>query len=97
MLYCHCEYLSTAYASYRVIPHKAICIVSSVMCRLFINILHTIPVVVMDSCREVDEVKELLGISKDYVLALRIELKRKRDPSLKDETCAKAQTRSKSP
>jgi coatomer protein complex subunit alpha (xenin) len=31
----------------------------------------------MDSCREVDEVQELLGIAKDYVLALRIELKRK--------------------
>ncbi|CAM6014593.1 unnamed protein product [Sphagnum balticum] len=93
MLYCHCEYLSTVYASYRVIPHKAICIVSSVMCRLFIIILHTIPVVVMDSCREVDEVKELLGIAKDYVLALRIELKRKEE----DEACTNAQTRCKSP
>jgi coatomer protein complex subunit alpha (xenin) len=58
--------------------------------RLFINILHTIPVVVVDSRREVDEVKELLGIAKDYVLALRIELKRK-DPSLKDEPVRQAE------
>ncbi len=63
---------------------------SSVLCRLFINILHTIPVVVVDSRREVDEVKELLGIAKDYVLALRIELKRK-DPSLKDEPVRQAE------
>ncbi len=75
---------------HRVIPHKAICTVSSVLCRLFINILHTIPVVVVDSRREVDEVKELLGIAKDYVLALRIELKRK-DPSLKDEPVRQAE------
>lgn len=52
--------------------------------RLFLDILHTIPVVVVDSRKEVDEVKELLGIAKEYTLALRIELKRK-DPALKDD------------
>ena len=32
--------------------------------RLFLTILHTIPVIVVDSRREVDEVKELIGIGK---------------------------------
>lgn len=54
------------------------------MCRLFLDILHTIPVVVVDSRKEVDEVKELLGIAKEYTLALRIELKRK-EPALKED------------
>jgi coatomer protein complex subunit alpha (xenin) len=52
--------------------------------RFFLDILHTIPVVVVDSRKEVDEVKELLGIAKEYTLALKIELKRK-DPALKDD------------
>uniref|UniRef100_A0A7I4FAI8 Coatomer subunit alpha n=1 Tax=Physcomitrium patens TaxID=3218 RepID=A0A7I4FAI8_PHYPA len=52
--------------------------------RLFLDILHTIPVVVVDSRKEVDEVKELLGIAKEYTLALKIELKRK-EPALKDD------------
>ncbi|KAG0560938.1 hypothetical protein KC19_9G025800 [Ceratodon purpureus] len=52
--------------------------------RLFLDILHTIPVVVVDSRKEVDEVKELLGIAKEYTLALRIELKRK-EPALKED------------
>eukprot|EP00850_Spirogloea_muscicola_P013255 SM000089S23811 [mRNA] locus=s89:157950:162915:- [translate_table: standard] len=43
----------------------------------FLAILHMIPLVVVDSRKEVDEVKELLGIAKEYALALRIELKRK--------------------
>ncbi len=64
--------------------------VSFVLCRLFINILHIIPVVVVDSRKEVDEVKELLGIAKDYALALRIELKRK-DPALKDDPVRQAE------
>ncbi|RAL47359.1 hypothetical protein DM860_013324 [Cuscuta australis] len=45
--------------------------------RTFLNILHTIPVVVVESRREVDEVKELVVIVKEYVLALQMELKRK--------------------
>jgi len=45
--------------------------------RLFLTILHTIPVIVVDSRREVDEVKELIGIAKEYVLGLRMEVKRK--------------------
>ena len=45
--------------------------------RLFLTILHTIPVIVVDSRREVDEVKELIGIGKEYVLGLRMEVKRK--------------------
>lgn len=46
--------------------------------------MHTIPVVVVDSRKEVDEVKELLGIAKEYTIALRIELNR-REPALKDD------------
>ncbi|CAI5484716.1 unnamed protein product [Closterium sp. Yama58-4] len=45
--------------------------------RLFLGILQTIPLLVVETRKEVDEVKELLGISKEYTLALRIELKRK--------------------
>ena len=44
---------------------------------LFLTILHTIPVIVVDSRRKVDEVKELIGIGKEYVLGLRMEVKRK--------------------
>eukprot|EP00252_Welwitschia_mirabilis_P021041 TRINITY_DN5284_c0_g1_i1.p1 TRINITY_DN5284_c0_g1~~TRINITY_DN5284_c0_g1_i1.p1 ORF type:complete len:1221 (-),score=281.99 TRINITY_DN5284_c0_g1_i1:440-4102(-) len=50
--------------------------------RLFLSILHTIPVIVVDSRKEVDEVKELIGIAKEYVLGLRMEVKRK---ELKDD------------
>lgn len=45
--------------------------------RLFLNILHTIPLIVVESRREVDEVKELIIIVKEYVLGLQMELKRK--------------------
>eukprot|EP00897_Mesotaenium_endlicherianum_P007973 jgi/Mesen1/7203/ME000371S06296 len=45
--------------------------------KLFLNILHIIPLVVVETRREVDEVKELLAIAKEYALALKIELKRK--------------------
>ncbi|KAK6916617.1 WD40 repeat [Dillenia turbinata] len=50
--------------------------------RLFLSILHTIPLIVVDSRREVDEVKELIIIVKEYVLGLRMELKRR---ELKDD------------
>ncbi|CAD6343523.1 unnamed protein product [Miscanthus lutarioriparius] len=45
--------------------------------RQFLNILHTIPVIVVDSRREVDEVKELIEIVREYILGLKMELKRK--------------------
>eukprot|EP00899_Mesostigma_viride_P004602 jgi/Mesvir1/14142/Mv12278-RA.1 len=45
--------------------------------KLFVSILHTIPLLVVDTRRQVDEVKELLAIVRDYVVALKIELKRK--------------------
>ncbi|KAL4183789.1 hypothetical protein AMTRI_Chr11g156850 [Amborella trichopoda] len=50
--------------------------------KLFLNILHLIPIIVVDSRREVDEVKELVVIAKEYVLALQMEVKRK---ELKDD------------
>nr|GEX82772.1 coatomer subunit alpha-1 [Tanacetum cinerariifolium] len=45
--------------------------------RIFLNILHTIPLIVVESRREVDEVKELILIVKEYVLGLQMELRRK--------------------
>ncbi|KAJ0970559.1 hypothetical protein J5N97_018518 [Dioscorea zingiberensis] len=45
--------------------------------RQFLSILHTIPLIVVDSRREVDEVKELIEIAREYVLGLKIEVKRK--------------------
>ncbi|KAM1004418.1 hypothetical protein ACFX2C_004617 [Malus domestica] len=45
--------------------------------RLLLGILHTIPLIVVDSRREVDEVKELIIIVKEYVLGLKMEIKRK--------------------
>ena len=54
--------------------------------RLFLTILHTILVIVVDSIREVDEVKELIGIGKEYVLGLRMEVKRK---EVKDDVVRK--------
>ncbi|XP_043714233.1 coatomer subunit alpha-1 [Telopea speciosissima] len=45
--------------------------------RLFLSVLHTIPLIVVESRREVDEVKELIIIAKEYVLGLKMELKRR--------------------
>ncbi|KAI4318640.1 hypothetical protein MLD38_032316 [Melastoma candidum] len=45
--------------------------------RLFLSILHSIPLIVVESRREVDEVKELITIAKEYVLGLQVELKRR--------------------
>ncbi|KAJ4756231.1 Coatomer subunit alpha [Rhynchospora pubera] len=45
--------------------------------RQFMSILHTIPLLVVDSRREVDEVKELIDIAKEYVLGLKMEVKRR--------------------
>ncbi|KAK4802969.1 hypothetical protein SAY86_001172 [Trapa natans] len=45
--------------------------------RVFTSILHTIPIIVVESRREVDEVKELIIIVKEYVLGLQMELKRR--------------------
>ncbi|GAB4853851.1 hypothetical protein Ancab_018060 [Ancistrocladus abbreviatus] len=59
--------------------------------RLFLSILHTIPVIVVESRREVDEVKELIIIVKEYVLGLKMELKRreiKDDPVRQQELAA---------
>ena len=43
----------------------------------FDDILHSIPLLVVESRKEADEVKELLSIAKDYSIALRVELKRR--------------------
>ncbi|CAA7028291.1 unnamed protein product [Microthlaspi erraticum] len=59
--------------------------------RLFLSILQTIPLVVVESRREVDEVKDLVSIVKEYVLGLKMELKRretKDDPVRQQELAA---------
>ncbi|KAH9606042.1 hypothetical protein KSS87_006679 [Heliosperma pusillum] len=59
--------------------------------RIFVNILHSIPLVVVESRKEVDEVKELIIIVKEYVLGLKMELKRrelKDDPVRQQELAA---------
>ncbi|KAJ8446344.1 hypothetical protein Cgig2_005875 [Carnegiea gigantea] len=59
--------------------------------RTFTSILHTIPLIVVDTRREVDEVKELIIIVKEYVLGLKMELKRrelKSDPIRQQELAA---------
>ncbi|GAB4837857.1 hypothetical protein Ancab_027383 [Ancistrocladus abbreviatus] len=59
--------------------------------RLFLGILHTIPLIVVESRREVDEVKELIIIVKEYALGLKMELKRremKDDPVRQQELAA---------
>jgi len=39
--------------------------------------LHTIPLTVVETRKEVDDIKELLSICRHYHIALRCELKRK--------------------
>lgn len=45
--------------------------------RTFLGILHTIPLIVVESRREVDELKDLITIVKEYVLGLKMETKRR--------------------
>ncbi|XP_077221600.1 coatomer subunit alpha-1-like [Tasmannia lanceolata] len=58
--------------------------------KLFLNILHTIPLIVVELRREVDEVKELIVIAKEYVLGLSMEVKRKeiRDDAIRQQELA---------
>ncbi|XP_042009696.1 coatomer subunit alpha-1-like isoform X2 [Salvia splendens] len=59
--------------------------------RHFLSILHTIPLVVVETRREVDEVKELVIVVKEYILGLQMELKRrelKDDPVRQQELAA---------
>jgi coatomer protein complex subunit alpha (xenin) len=59
--------------------------------RIFLSILQTIPLVVVESRREVDDVKDLITIAKEYVLGLQMELKRremKDDPVRQQELAA---------
>jgi len=58
---------------------------------IFTGILHTIPLLVVESRREVDEVKELIIIVKEYVLGLKMEIARrelKDDPKRQQELAA---------
>ncbi|GAB2267669.1 hypothetical protein Dimus_002652 [Dionaea muscipula] len=59
--------------------------------RLFIGVLQTIPVIVVESRREVDDVKELISITREYVLGIKLELKRremKNEPVRQQELAA---------
>ncbi|CAN1808846.1 Coatomer subunit alpha-1 [Linum perenne] len=46
--------------------------------KLFLDILHTIPLIVVESRNHVAEVKKLIIIAKDYVLGIKIELERRK-------------------
>ncbi|GLI66143.1 hypothetical protein VaNZ11_009877 [Volvox africanus] len=54
--------------------------------RSFTRMLHVIPLTVVESRKEVDDVKELLTICREYHMALRCELKRK---ELRDDDMAR--------
>ncbi|XP_071733917.1 coatomer subunit alpha-1-like [Rutidosis leptorrhynchoides] len=58
--------------------------------KFFMSILHTIPLIIVETKREVDEVKELVIIVKEYVLGLKMELKRRglNDPVRQQELAA---------
>lgn len=45
--------------------------------KAFNAMLHVIPLLVVSSRKEADEVKELLGIARDYTIAMRLELTRR--------------------
>lgn len=59
--------------------------------RVFQGILHSVPLLVVETRKEVDDVKELMALARDYTLALKIELKRKEmkdDPNRQAELAA---------
>jgi len=56
--------------------------------KVFTSMLHAIPLLVVESRKEVDDVKELQAVARDYALALKVELKRK---ELKDEPVRNAE------
>ncbi|KAF6156180.1 hypothetical protein GIB67_007997 [Kingdonia uniflora] len=45
--------------------------------KIFLSILHAIPFIVVETRREVDDVKELIVIAKEYVLGAQLEISRK--------------------
>lgn len=44
---------------------------------LFLSILHSIPLLVVETKQEINETKELIGICREYIIGLRLELHRK--------------------
>lgn len=50
----------------------------------FVSVLHTLPLVVVDKRAEVAEVSELLGICREYVTAIRLEMARKESEAAGD-------------
>lgn len=56
--------------------------------RLFQGILHSITLLVVETRKEVEDVRELITVARDYTLALKIELKRK---EVKDDAARQAE------
>lgn len=56
--------------------------------RLFQGILHSVTLLVVETRKEVDDVRELITVARDYTLALKIELKRK---EMKDDAARQAE------
>ena len=58
--------------------------------RLFLSILYAAPLLVVEQRREADEVKELIDVVREYVLGLKLEVKRKeiRDDTIRQQELA---------
>eukprot|EP01100_Stratorugosa_tubuloviscum_P014823 TRINITY_DN813_c1_g1_i1.p1 TRINITY_DN813_c1_g1~~TRINITY_DN813_c1_g1_i1.p1 ORF type:complete len:1210 (-),score=610.19 TRINITY_DN813_c1_g1_i1:110-3739(-) len=56
---------------------------------IFVNILQSIPLLVVESRKEVAEVKELIGICREYTIGLRMELYRKEAQTANSENPAR--------
>lgn len=69
------ENLESAYQSFTSGKHEE-------ALKQFLTVLHTIPLIVVDSKKEVLEVKALVRTAREYALGLKMELKRK---ALKDD------------
>lgn len=47
--------------------------------KAFVQILHTVPLLVVATKKEVDDAKELVSIAREYIIGLRVEMKRKEE------------------
>ena len=59
----------------------------------FTRILHLIPLTVVETRKEVDDIKELIGICKEYHIALRCELSRKELKEGDEQVCTKTEAK----
>ena len=79
------ESLKSAYKSFAVGPSKF-----TEALQLFTSILHSLLFIIVDSKKEIAEVKELIGLCREYIVGLKLELLRKdtTDPARQLELAA---------